>query len=412
MTLLILRRVWIVALTFCLLPSTANAADVNERCPVLGNRKADADITTTYRGKEVRFCCNECKVEFEANPEIYVDQLPQLQKLSVRDEVASFLDGKTRWIVAGILAALLIGLMLYRRLRNRDTAAEDAGKSLLSRRLPIAWPLAVVVGMLAFEVYTLRASKHETYLEDNIHFATFYDYGFPPVPKRPDTPPRVRGTYYRGNDERSPKLFNNGNYRTATFHVSICDKTGHEFKRGDEIEGRQLFIKLVIDRPPFTPDFLYSEELMAGMYLTRECDRFLGASSDIPDRVNLTTTEPEQRWEARFPIGKTSCCAEKRDIIYVCEEYHNKLRPWSWSETWIASRFHYGLVYDIRMEDGKLADDSDLYMGTLYRTRKFPAWKVPITEWFSHKPIPVLPGETVEDPVLLGTSDHRKKVEK
>lgn len=405
-------RATLVALAFGVFAGDACAAEVNEWCPVLGDRKADAEIATTYKGKEVRFCCNECKVEFEANPEVYVDQLPQLQELSVRDEVASFLDGNTRWIVAGLLASLLVGLMLYRRLRKRDADAEEAGKSLLSRRIPIAWPLAVVVGILAFEVYTLRAAKHETYLEDNIHFATFYDYGYPPVPKRPDTARRVKGTYYRGNDERSPKLFNNGNYRTATFHVSICDEGGKPIDHGDNIENKPLFIKLEIERPPFTPDFLYSEKLMAKMFLTRECDRFLGATSNIPDRVGLTATEPMQRWEARFPIGKTTCCGKKRGIIYVCEEYHNKSRPWSLSETWIASRFHYGLVYEIQMQDGKLAGESDLYMGALYRTRKFPAWKVPITEWFSHQPIPELPSENIDDPELLGTSDHEKKVAK
>lgn len=407
-----LLRIATIAFALNLFAAPAQANDVNTMCPVLGDQKADPAIVTTYKGKPVHFCCNECKQEFEANPEVYVDQLPQLQELTARDEVASMLEGNTRWIIAGGLLVLLIGLMLYRRLRKRGGAepTESGRFAILSKRIPVAWPLAAVIAVLGYEVYTLRAAKHETYLEDNIHFATFYDFGYPPVPKRPPVPRRLRGTYYRGNDERSPKLFNNGNYRTATFHLSLCDAEGKPLDYGADIDGQELFVKLEIDRPPFTPDFLYSEKLMGRMYLTQECDKFLGHDSDIPDRVNLTCTEKMQRWEARFPIGMVECCNRKRGIIYVCEEYHNKPRPWSFGEEWIASRFHYGIVYELQAKDGKLTTASDLFMGSLYRTRKFPAWKVPLTEWFSHEPIPVLPSKNIDDPELLGTSEHEKKL--
>ena len=48
-------------------------------------------------------------------------------------------------------------------------------------------------------------------------------------------------------------------------------------------------------------------------------------------------------------------------------------------------------------------------MGALYRTRKFPTWRVPMSEWFSHEPIPVLPGENTTDPELLGLPEHQAK---
>ena len=73
------------------------------------------------------------------------------------------------------------------------------------------------------------------------------------------------------------------------------------------------------------------------------------------------------------------------------------------------SRFHYGIRYQIEIEEGTLASSSDVYMGALYRTRKFPAWRLPMSEWFSHKPIPVLPGENTDDPELLGFPEHQAK---
>jgi len=46
-------------------------------------------------------------------------------------------------------------------------------------------------------------------------------------------------------------------------------------------------------------------------------------------------------------------------------------------------------------------------MGSLYRTRKFPKWKVSMHEWFSYLPIPVLPSENIDDPEHLGKLENR-----
>ena len=50
---------------------------VQETCPVMVGNKIDPDIFTEYRGKKVYFCCESCKAAFEAEPEKYVDRLPQ-----------------------------------------------------------------------------------------------------------------------------------------------------------------------------------------------------------------------------------------------------------------------------------------------------------------------------------------------
>jgi YHS domain-containing protein len=62
-------------------PATqASAADVEQtNCPVMGGA-IDKNIYTEYKGKKVYFCCNDCKAEFEKNPEKYIAKLPQFKK--------------------------------------------------------------------------------------------------------------------------------------------------------------------------------------------------------------------------------------------------------------------------------------------------------------------------------------------
>ena len=73
-------------------------------------------------------------------------------------------------------------------------------------------------------------------------------FGHPPVPIRPDHPKQVAGTYYRGNCERNPSLFNNGNYLTATFRVSVCDSQHRDLQVGDAIPTDGLFVRMELER--------------------------------------------------------------------------------------------------------------------------------------------------------------------
>lgn len=70
----------------------------------------------------------------------------------------------------------------------------------------------------------------------------------------------------------APKLFNEGNYRTATFHISLCDTEGQAVDSQSAVGDSELFVRLEVERPPFTPDFLYRPETMNTMFLTTECD--------------------------------------------------------------------------------------------------------------------------------------------
>jgi YHS domain-containing protein len=51
-----------------------SAAPVNTTCPV-GSRPARTDITSTYNGKEIAFCCNNCKKKFDAEPAKYAGKI-------------------------------------------------------------------------------------------------------------------------------------------------------------------------------------------------------------------------------------------------------------------------------------------------------------------------------------------------
>lgn len=381
----------------------------NRMCPVLSNEEAIAEYSVMYKGKEVRFCCSECIIEFNKHPEIYENVLPQLRNLSLIDRAKLWgTENKFTLLVPSLLAILL----LLRMGRNRLQSSEGYIARLLTFRTTATVPLMAISGFLGYEVWGLQQEMADKTLKDEIHFATFHDFGFPPTPRQPDLEPRLKGSFYRGNDERSPRLFNNGNYRTATFNISLVDDQGTELKAGDQIANKPLFVRFEIDRPPFTPDFLYNSEMMDTMFLTEEANKFLGRNEPVADLVPLTETEPMQRWVALFPVdscGTCDCSKNRSGTVYVCEKYYKTSRIPLVGKQQVGGRYHYGIRYDLKTEDGVLLDDSNMYMGALYRTRKLPTWRVPMTEWFSYEPIPVLPDENIEDAELLGIKDHAIK---
>jgi len=67
-------------------------APINTTCPMKGEA-AKPNITSVYKGKTVAFCCNNCKGQFDANPEKYVALFPGLAAPAVRTAVGSIADG-------------------------------------------------------------------------------------------------------------------------------------------------------------------------------------------------------------------------------------------------------------------------------------------------------------------------------
>jgi len=80
----LLLTAWFTAgMAFCALAqeagdtSQAGHQTIQTTCPVRPGNKIDPNIYTDYEGKRVYFCCAGCKAAFEANPEKYLDRLPQ-----------------------------------------------------------------------------------------------------------------------------------------------------------------------------------------------------------------------------------------------------------------------------------------------------------------------------------------------
>jgi hypothetical protein len=284
--------------------------------------------------------------------------------------------------------------------------------------------LLAAVAALYVRAQSLSDEIHRQELKDLLHFATYHDFGETPVPAKPPLPKRLKATLYRGNDERSPRLFNGGHYRTCTFHIALCDEAGREVAVGDQVgvghaarvppagpgshdaANRRLGVWLQIDRAPHTPDFFWTPDRMQRYFLTKRCDPFMGSEEPIADRVDLRTQQEMHRWSAWFPIGEAAGQPADDDgqqhlagIIYVCEEFSTPQRMYG-------ARMHYAIQYDILVRDGRIEEQSDLWMGALYRTRKVLQWRLPLEQWFSHEPIPELPKPSVNDPKLQGISDY------
>ena len=60
-----------------LAPRSALAQDINKMCPVMTDEEVDPEMTITFRGKTVGFCCDICIEKFKANPDRYLPRLPQ-----------------------------------------------------------------------------------------------------------------------------------------------------------------------------------------------------------------------------------------------------------------------------------------------------------------------------------------------
>src|SRR6185295_16202006 len=72
-------------------------APVNEMCPVKTDQKAKPNITTTFNGKTVAFCCNNCKNTFEGDPARFASRIgpqPRTALNSIGDAVKAAKEGQ------------------------------------------------------------------------------------------------------------------------------------------------------------------------------------------------------------------------------------------------------------------------------------------------------------------------------
>lgn len=371
----------------------------NSFCPVMKDERASADFKIIHEGKDVFFCCEDCIRDFESEPAAYTSELPQF---SVEKDSPPF---DKIWNVGVAYAGLSLGGVAMAGLG----ILRLLGRKISGRAVVTVIALACAGEAVSAHLNRLKVTRdlNELGLENWIHFATFHDYGFPPVPSKPKKPARVSATFYRGNDERDASLFNGGYYRTATFDLSLVDSEGFQREHNDSIQPDDLFLKVVIRRAPGTADYFWGAERMGLMYATRSADKFQGRQTPVEDAVDLTTLEPEQAWEFRYPLADFYRKASVRTtgIIYLCE------RRFDEDDKRIGGRFHFAFQFDLHLKDARIQADSDLWMGALYRSRIVPIWHIPESEWLSSDPIPVIEGgHNTRDPKILGiTADKEDK---
>lgn len=414
-------RPYHVALTAALaLAGVAAGAPVaNERCPVEPGELAVERHQTTYRGAVVSFCCADCVDEFEADPEQFLDQLPEMHfdppepgRSAFQQRVDAVWNAAvaTPGITLGTLALLALGgLRLAASKLPRDSAAARCARRATGRA-GVATLALVALGGEALAAHLAhrrtRESIAESELEHEVHYAVFQEYGDPPTPSRPDRDPALRSVFYRGNDERNPALFNGGHYRTTTFHLGVCDRDGRPLDHGDRAEGADLFLHVELERAPGTPDYFWEPDRMASIYATRDPGKFHGRFAPVGDATPMVETEPMQRWEFRYPLApfaRGQGGSAYRGIVYLCEARTDK------RGRTIGGRFHYAFQFEIRLQDGRISPVSDLWMGALYRKRSLRIWEIPEREWLSTEPIPVVEGgQATDDPKLLGIEAYEK----
>ncbi len=464
-------------------PSPAKLA--NPQCPVMPAEPSEEEFHLVYKGRDVHFCCSTCIQYFRKDPHKYLSGLAQFDGWEREDPAQSADADRTKLATGGPpklgevwMGSLMSGdlvpffgvsiplFVVFLAWRRRRLGEEAFGRAMV---LHVVWftlfaacGVATSFGRHAYDLYNLWKDR------DRVHFATFFDYGHPPVPQRPDQPKSLTSVYYRGNDERSPLLFNNGNYRTATFELHLEDEGGEPVTAGQDVGGRALYARIVTKRPPFTAARFFHRKAMEPIFLTRHGDPFLGAFGEVPDRVSWSEVRQNWEWEARYRLGVVSSrpstlasvdvrtasvdeIAAAPGVSRPSAEWLVKYREWNEgigstadlvaagiegepldalsslldSDVFqgvvyvaqaistgddrskvVGSRFHYGITYDIRLRGGVLQADSDLWMNALYRTRKAAAGRVPTEQWFSNQPIPELPGEAAtDDPVVLGLED-------
>lgn len=228
-------------------------------------------------------------------------------------------------------------------------------------------------------------------------------YGSPPIPFRPDQPRRLGGEYYRGNCERSEKLFNGGNYLTATLRLSLHGPDREPIKLGDPVPSGGLQLRFEVERAPGTSDSLFTEKIMTQTFLSPEV--YSGSLVEPIDSPTwLTAEEPGKRWVGWITIPKVGAVKEG-DLSGTVYVYRGRREGME-----ISGEAHYGLKYDLKITDGRIAEGSDMWVGSIFWHGgiALPAdpSKVPFEQWFSVNPLPIITGPNSQDPKLLGiTSD-------
>ncbi len=228
------------------------------------------------------------------------------------------------------------------------------------------------------------------------------------LPPHPMHPKRLGGVYYRGNDERSPQLFNGGFYRTATMEVWLMDASGRRLGWNDDPGDSSLFISFSIVRAVGTTSSLFSKRVMNSTFLTHQPqpEQTSVANSDFRDEeFSLNEIEPGESWEAVIPVG-TPSHIRNENVEGLIHVHHGR----QVNQEGKKGRIHFTIKYQINTVDGKISPESEIWMGSLYnlngRVLIPDEDSILLDRWFDFRPIPEIEGSNTTDPTLLGIPEH------
>ncbi len=316
---------------------------------------------------------------------------------------------RAAWLAA-LASAVLLAVLLAVRRRESGLKNQAAGgiPSWLERITRVSL-LVPVVGFLCAVI--LGMGQWIARLQEKLELAANHSVpvaavelaeAAPSVPQViPQHPPRLGGEYYRGNDERNERLFNGGYYRTATLNLHLIDGAGEVVAWGDSCPAEPR-IELRLARAGKATKELFSERIIGKVRLSRvPPPEFAQAAEE--QLISLDVLEPGERWQVTFPVGELVARGACRGHLFLYSDVHK-------TDGRYGGIPGYRIDYDLRLDDGKIANNSTLRLVSLEQTARLIAARSPsdvtAEQWFDFRPIPEIEGEPVMDPQLLGIPQH------
>ena len=295
----------------------------------------------------------------------------------------------SRYIAAYfLLISILIGTIFVERAKQprsqRSVPRTSLGKYLQTRLRHVsrAWYLVAFLAVVVFVVVQFSREQAEELQKKQVATQQAVALENHHEPLRPVHPPRLGGTYYRGNDERSAELFNGGFYRTATFEIHLADAEGRNLAWGDPVPA-QPQLHFVIERSPYSSPTLFTPEIMEQTGLSAMQPEQRGKSTAMPF-LTLRTDLPGERWSVLYPLEPIPAAGKLTGSVYLykgsaSDPEHMNAEP------------SYLIGYELSASEGTIARDSQIWMASVYNVPQLQ-WpqpnQIPADHWFDFRPIP------------------------
>lgn len=338
------------------------------------------------------------------------EETPESNLETASDYIKQWVSPYLPWVIGLVVfVGVVERLKAMGRKREASGGVSSACYFVLARRVsPAIYLIAVlciVLGVVIDRALMLQRQLVEARLDRSAQSeqgsGILSVFGDPPVPIRPSHEKRLGGIYYRGNNERKPGLYNNGHYRTATLELALVDSANQELDYGDAVSS-PLRLRLIIRSAPGATPVLFSESIMAGLLLTPGYDP-VGMTVFASQAGMFEPIDEPGAWQAYFPL--TGLDREGAGLVYL---YRGKRDTDGNIHT--VDMPQAGIVYDLKLEDGRVTEGSEVWMDAIYYPENVvpPAGegRVPWTEWYDYRPIPVIEGENTKDPELLGMPEY------